>query len=80
MPQALAPGSRWMGARVTAVPDAAPGGAGPPAAPAGTPNWALVGCVVSPGFEYEDFEPGNGDTLLQAHPEAADYILALSGG
>lgn len=71
-PQALAPGARWMGARVMATPGGVRGGAGP--------EWALVGCVVSPGFEYDDFEAGNSDALLRAYPEAAEHILALTGG
>ena len=73
-PQALAAGGRWMGARV-----APPGGGAQSAAVAG-PDWALVGCVVSPGFEYDDFEAGNRDTLLQAYPQAADHVHALTGG
>ncbi len=72
VPQALAPGARWMGARVMATASEAPDGAGP--------DWALVGCVVSPGFEYDDFEAGSGDTLLRAYPGAAEYIHALTGG
>jgi hypothetical protein len=71
-PQALAPGSRWMGARV------APPVRGAEMAPAAGPDWALAGCVVSPGFEYDDFEAGNRETLLPAYPEAADHIRALS--
>jgi uncharacterized protein len=70
-PQALAPGGRWMAARIAAR----PGTASPPVA---GPEWALVGCVVSPGFEYEDFEAGKQGDLLVTHPEAADYIRALS--
>lgn len=87
-PQALAPGSRWMAARVAlAAPEQAAGGAAPAAAssapragmtPAARPDWVLVGCVVSPGFEYDDFEAGNRDTLLPAYPEATDHIRALS--
>jgi len=71
-PQALAPGGRWMAARV------APPVRGAAAAPAAGPDWALVGCVVSPGFEYDDFEAGNREALLQAYPQAADHIRALS--
>ncbi len=71
-PQALAPGGRWMAARV------APPAPGAAMALAPGPGWALIGCVVSPGFEYDDFEAGNPDTLLPAYPEAADYIRALS--
>jgi predicted cupin superfamily sugar epimerase len=71
-PQALAPGGRWMAARV------APPARGAATAPAAGPDWALVGCVVSPGFEYDDFEAGDRDTLLRAHPQAADHVRSLS--
>jgi predicted cupin superfamily sugar epimerase len=70
-PQALAPGGRWMAARMAVVCD----GAEPTAA---SPAWALVGCVVNPGFEYEDFEAGERGALLAAYPEATEYIRALS--
>jgi len=73
-PQALAPGGRWMGARV------APPAPEAETAPAAGPDWALVGCVVSPGFEYDDFEAGNREALLRAYPQAADHIRALTGG
>ena len=76
VPQALAPGGRWMAARIAGT---SPSGAVPPlehkpecvldaaeSAAAG-PAWALVGCVVNPGFEYEDFEAGERDALLAAY-------------
>jgi predicted cupin superfamily sugar epimerase len=98
-PQVLAPGGRWMAARIAQTPpETAPGVAA--SAPAGTafpraaamtpgpsltagsslegPDWALVGCMVSPGFEYDDFEAAGTDTLLSAHPEAAGLIRTLS--
>jgi predicted cupin superfamily sugar epimerase len=65
-PQALAPGGRWMAARIAE--DAFTPG----------PAWALVGCVVSPGFEYDDFEAGEREALLAMHPQAAEYIQALA--
>jgi uncharacterized protein len=90
-PQALAPGGRWMAARVlegvsgaAAQPAArdfipAPECAADPGVPF-EPAWALVGCLVSPGFEYDDFEAGRLDDLLASYPEAADYIPSLTGG
>jgi predicted cupin superfamily sugar epimerase len=68
-PQALAPGGRWMAARILGSErrDDVP----PPA-------WALVGCVVNPGFEYSDFEAGTREALFQEFPGAADLIRALS--
>ncbi len=107
-PQALAPGGRWMGARVLEPGVRSAAGSGAQAEPGGgaealtarnllpppqcnpafapesatgpDPAWALVGCMVSPGFEYQDFEAGERDLLLAAYPEAADYIRALTGG
>jgi uncharacterized protein len=75
-PQALAPGGRWMAARIAATErsEAAEGAA---AAPPGR-AWALVGCVVNPGFEYDDFEAGERGALLTAFPEAADHIRILA--
>jgi uncharacterized protein len=73
-PQALAPGGRWMAARIAAP--AAPGAPAP--RDVAGPAWALVGCVVNPGFEYEDFEAGDREALLRAYPQAAEYIRALS--
>jgi predicted cupin superfamily sugar epimerase len=75
-PQALAPGGRWMAARIAAPP--AEGAAARETSPAAAPLWALVGCVVNPGFEYEDFEAGEREALLAAHPEGADHIRVLS--
>jgi uncharacterized protein len=93
IPQALAPGGRWMAARLASPPAAGGPVASPEAASAarlpaprpgatGTaaPDWALVGCVVSPGFEYDDFEAGRADDLLAAYPDAAEYIRDLTGG
>jgi uncharacterized protein len=85
-PQVLAPGGRWMGARIAGAgvagerlpsPECSPDrvlGADPGAGPA----WALIGCVVSPGFEYDDFEAGERDELSRTHPQAGDYLGALS--
>lgn len=73
-PQMVVPGGRWMAARVA---EGLPHEAGPqPAQPA--PPWALVGCVVSPGFEYEDFELGDREALLTAFPSAAAAIRSLT--
>lgn len=37
------------------------------AAPKGT--YSLVGCTVSPGFDFADWEAGSRDKLLEMHPE-----------
>lgn len=41
-------------------------------------NWALLGCTVSPGFEYEDYDSGSRGKLLAGWPKWADLITALT--
>ena len=41
-------------------------------------RWALLGCTVSPGFEFEDYEAGTRELLLQRWPERYDLIVALT--
>lgn len=67
LPQALVPAGSWQGARLS-------GGPHVPAEDA----WALVSCVVSPGFDFADFEMGERDALLAAFPEQRDLILAFT--
>jgi hypothetical protein len=45
---------------------------------AGWKGWALVGCTVAPGFEFEDFEMGKREQLLKEYPEHADIIRRLT--
>ena len=67
------------------------GGDHPPQAvvPAGwwqgsvTRGWALLGCTVSPGFEFSGFELAGPDdiaTLQQPHPEHRTLIERLTRG
>ena len=65
--QALVPAGSWQGARL----------AGGPHLPASR-AWALVSCVVSPGFEYEDFELGRREALVKAFPEHAEIVTAFT--
>lgn len=37
-------------------------------------GWSLVSCIVSPGFEYADFEMADPERLLAGFPQAADII------
>ena len=62
-PQVVVPAGVWFGARVRADEDG---------------DWALCGCTVAPGFEFEDFELAERDTLLALHPEHAELIRALT--
>lgn len=41
-------------------------------------SYSLVGCTVSPGFEYEDFELGGRDRLLASYPEHRWIIEKLT--
>ena len=41
-------------------------------------RWALLGCTVSPGFEFEDYEGGDREQLLAQWPRYADLISALT--
>lgn len=40
----------------------------------GKESFSLVGCLVSPGFEFEDFELFSQDDLIQAYPQHSDLI------
>jgi predicted cupin superfamily sugar epimerase len=39
---------------------------------------ALLGCTVSPGFEYDDYEAGARDALSRQYPAQAEMIAALT--
>jgi predicted cupin superfamily sugar epimerase len=41
-------------------------------------EWALLGCTVSPGFEYEDYEAGGTEELVAGWPEFAEMIRGLT--
>ncbi len=67
LPQALVPAGSWQGARL----------AGGPHLPADR-AWALVSCLVTPGFDFADFELGERDELLAACPQHGGLIRALT--
>ena len=67
LPQALVPAGSWQGARL----------AGGPHLPAEY-AWALVSCVVTPGFDFADFEMGERDALLAAFPAHAGLVRELT--
>lgn len=66
-PCVLVPGRWWMGARVLAGAESRE-----------RSGWTLVSCVVTPGFEYDDFELADQATLLSDYPAWRDLILALT--
>ncbi len=41
-------------------------------------EYALVGCTVSPGFEFTDFEMGKRAELLEKYPRASEEIVQLT--
>jgi hypothetical protein len=41
-------------------------------------KFALLGCTVSPGFDYADYETGKREVLLQQYPQAEETIRALT--
>jgi predicted cupin superfamily sugar epimerase len=41
-------------------------------------RWALLGCTVSPGFEFEDYETGVRERLCAQWPQFVDEIVALT--
>ncbi|MBN3584741.1 cupin domain-containing protein [Algoriphagus aestuarii] len=41
-------------------------------------GYALVSCVVSPGFDFEDFELVKKEELIKSHPEQVDIISKLT--
>lgn len=41
-------------------------------------KFALLGCTVSPGFEFADYESGRQNELLEKYPEQHDLIIKLT--
>jgi uncharacterized protein len=41
-------------------------------------SWALLGCSVSPGFEFEDYDEGWREELTAGWPEWAEMIAGLT--
>ncbi len=62
-PQIVVPRGVWMGARLLSNADK---------------DFTFFGTTMAPGFEYQDYIPGHRDSLLQAYPEQAERIIALT--
>jgi uncharacterized protein len=43
-------------------------------------SWALLGCSVSPGFEFEDYDEGQRAELCAGWPSWVEMISALTRG
>lgn len=41
-------------------------------------SFALVGCTVAPGFEFEDFEMGNRANLIKEYPQHKEIIMRFT--
>jgi uncharacterized protein len=44
----------------------------------GHPPFALVGCTVAPGFDFEDFEMGKREELVREFPQNRELIQRLT--
>jgi uncharacterized protein len=71
-PQVLVERGVWQGSRLLPTHRSAMSGA--------PGRWALLGCTVSPGFEYEDYESGTREELSAGWPEWAGMIGKLTRG
>jgi predicted cupin superfamily sugar epimerase len=67
LPQALVPAGCWQGARLAGGPHLS--------APYA---WALVSCMVTPGFDFDDFELADRDALTARLPQHEELIRELT--
>jgi uncharacterized protein len=61
--QYVVPANTWFGSYLTAPEEH---------------EWSLVGCTVSPGFDFADFELGSREYLVAEFPAAMDPINLLT--
>lgn len=66
-PQVVAPRGVWQGSRLL-----------PTEASEEACGWALLGCTVSPGFEFQDYESASRAELMERWPNEAELITALT--
>jgi hypothetical protein len=64
-PQALVPAGAWQAARLAANGNE-------------LADWALVACVVTPGFDFEDFELAERDALIAENPHLRTTVVDLT--
>lgn len=64
-PQAVVPKGTWQGSRLVAGSTDRNG-------------WALLGCTVSPGFEYDDYETATRGELMSGWPLQEAEVMALT--
>ncbi|HEY0759109.1 MAG TPA: cupin domain-containing protein [Acidisarcina sp.] len=65
-PQIVVPQGVWQGSRIITGSAEA------------NLDFSLLGCTVSPGFEFEDYEAGNREHLVRLYPQHAAMIEALT--
>lgn len=41
-------------------------------------SYSLIGCTVSPGFDFNDFELGTRDQLMKIYPHCQDIITKMT--
>jgi len=41
-------------------------------------NYVLVGCTVSPGFDFDEFEMGERQKLIKQYPQHKELIISLT--
>ncbi|MES2525428.1 MAG: cupin domain-containing protein [Bdellovibrionota bacterium] len=62
-PQVIVPRGVWQGTKLRTP---------------GKGKWALLGCTVAPGFEYENFTLKSRDELVQLYPQHKDQIIRFT--
>jgi hypothetical protein len=67
-PQVIVPRGVWQGSRLLASAQETEGACG----------WALLGCTVSPGFEFADYQSASRAELIARWPGEAEMITALT--
>ena len=67
-PQVVVPRGVWQGSRLLASAQNRDGACG----------WALLGCTVSPGFEFADYHSALREELIAEWPGEAEMIAALT--
>ncbi len=67
-PMVVVPREVWQGSRLLASAQTRPDASG----------WALLGCTVSPGFEFADYRSAPRAELIARWPDEAEMITALT--
>ncbi len=50
------------------------------AEPTNPKGYALIGCTVAPGFEFDDFEMGKRNELVKIFPQHQELIIKMTKG